>query len=181
MQASQSRVWLRVAILAALLSAFVIPSLLTWNDSTAAAQKGTKPLDKPPEDQTYIGAKQCSACHFDQFIQWRQTKHAKSFEIMPAKYKTDASCLKCHTTGHGEKTGYQGAKTPDLVGTSCEACHGPGSKHAEIAKSFGMKKLSKDEEAYVRSTTYKIMPGNACATCHLAQAHQKHPAYDKKK
>ena len=79
MQTNQSRVLLRVIILAALLLAFVIPSLLTWNDSTAAAQKGTKPLEKPPEDQTYIGAKQCSACHFDQFIQWRQTKHSKAF------------------------------------------------------------------------------------------------------
>jgi hypothetical protein len=163
------------------ISAFVFPSLLTRNDSTEAAQKGTAPLEKPPAGQTYIGTKQCSSCHFDQFMEWRQTKHAKAFDVMPAKYKTDASCLKCHTTGHGEKTGYSGPKTPDLVGASCEACHGPGSEHAKIAKGFGTKKLSEDEEAYVRSTTYKIMPGNACATCHLAQGHKKHPPYDKKK
>jgi hypothetical protein len=181
MQDKRSRVMLRAFLVVALFSAFVIPSLLTHSDSSAAAQKGTAPLEKPPEGQTFIGAKQCSACHFDQYLKWRQTKHAKAFDIMPAKYKTDASCLKCHTTGFGEKTGYQGAKTPDLAGTSCEACHGPGSKHAEIAKSFGMKKLTKDEEAYVRSTTHKILPGNSCVTCHVAQSHKEHPKFEKKK
>ncbi len=138
------------------------------------------PLAEPPEGQTYMGAKQCSACHFDQFLSWKQTKHAKAFEILPAKYKTDESCLKCHTTGFGEDTGYKDAKTPDLVGTSCEACHGPGSKHGEIAKGFGTKKLNKEEEAYVRSTIHKLLPNNACAGCHLAQGHKKHPPYDKK-
>jgi hypothetical protein len=137
------------------------------------------PLAKPPEDQTYIGAKQCASCHFDQFLKWRQTKHAKGFDILPAKYKSDASCLKCHTTGFGEKSGFKDAKTLDLAGTSCEACHGAGSKHAEIAKGFGGKKLTKDEEAYVRSTTHKILPGNACVACHVAQSHQAHPKYDK--
>jgi hypothetical protein len=180
MHGKQSRVLLRVCFLAMVVAVFVSPSLFTRENFMAAAQKGTAPLATPPENQTYIGSKQCSSCHFDQFLKWRQTKHAKAFEIMPAKYKTDASCLKCHSTGFGEKTGYQGPKTPDLAGTSCEACHGPGSKHAEIAKSFGTKKLSKDEQAYVRSTTHKILPGNSCVKCHVAQSHKEHPKYDKK-
>jgi hypothetical protein len=166
--------------IALLLSAFLIPAVLLNSDLTAAQKGAVAPLEKPPENQTYIGAKQCSSCHFDQFLSWRQTKHAKGFEILPAKYKTDASCLKCHSTGFGEPTGFTGAKTPELAGTSCEACHGPSSKHAEIAKSFGTKKLSKDEDAYVRSTTYKVLPGNACVACHAAQSHKKHPPYDKK-
>ena len=104
MQAKQSRVLLRVTILAVLLSAFVIPSLLTWNDSTAAAQKGTKPLEKPPENQTYIGAKQCSACHFRSIPRSGGRRNTRRLStILPAKYKTDASCLKCHTTGHGRE------------------------------------------------------------------------------
>jgi hypothetical protein len=180
MQIVRSRVSLRAGVVAVLLAAYLVPVFLA-DGLTSAAQKGTAaPLAKPPDGQTYIGAKQCSACHFDQFLAWRQTKHAKGFEILPAKYKTDASCLKCHSTGFGEPTGFTGAKTPELAGTSCEACHGPSSKHAEIAKSFGTKKLSKDEEAYVRSTTHKILPGNSCVVCHVAQGHKKHPPYDKK-
>jgi hypothetical protein len=127
-----------------------------------------------------MGAKQCGACHFDQLLQWRQTKHAKGFEILPAKYKKNADCLKCHTTGHGEPTGYVDAKTADLAGTSCEACHGAGSKHGEIAKTFGDKKLTAEEQAYVRSTIYKMQPKNVCVECHLMQSHKTHPPYDKK-
>jgi hypothetical protein len=144
------------------------------------AQGAPKPLDKPPAGQTYVGAKECSSCHFDQFLTWRETKHSKGFEILPAKYQEDKSCLKCHATGHGEPTGFESkAKHPGLVGASCESCHGPGSKHAEIAKSYGKKKLAKDEEAYVRSTIHLMQPKNVCVQCHLSRAHKKHPAYDK--
>jgi hypothetical protein len=157
----------------------LLPELLLRDSAAVTVLLAPQPLSEPPKDQTFTGAKQCGACHFNQYLTWRQTKHAKGFEILPAKYKTDVSCLKCHTTGYGEKTGYKGAATPELVGTSCEACHGPGSKHAEIAKGFGSKKLAKDEEAYVRSTTHKIIPGNACVACHMPQSHKKHPPYDK--
>jgi hypothetical protein len=141
---------------------------------------GQKPLAEPPKGQKYTGAKACSACHFDQYLDWRQTKHAKAFDALPARYQNDESCLKCHTTGFGEETGFKNvATTSALVGASCESCHGPGSKHAEIAKSFGDKKLSQDEEAYVRSTIWKMQPKNVCVTCHLTRAHQKHPDYVK--
>jgi Cytochrome c554 and c-prime len=155
---------------------------LARDSAAVAALAVPQPLAEPPKDQTFMGIKQCSACHFNQFLVWRQTKHAKGFEILPAKYKTDASCLKCHSTGHGEPTGYKDfASTPELAGTACEACHGPGSKHGEIAKGFGNRKLTKEEETYVRSTIYKVRPNNACIGCHLAQTHQKHPPYDKPK
>ncbi len=145
----------------------------SFQDSTPA------PLDSPPEDQTYIGTKQCSACHFDQFMTFRQTKHAKAFEILPEKYREDASCLECHTTGFGEPTGYKDASTADLAGTSCEACHGPGSKHAEIAKEFANKKLSDEESLYVRSTIHKMLPDNSCVKCHKSKGHIPHPEFDK--
>lgn len=148
-------------------------------DVSALAQEPLKPLAEPPADQTYIGSKNCAACHFDQFLAWKQTKHAKAFDLLPAKYKTDTTCLKCHTTGHGEPSGYSGPASTGLVGTSCEACHGPGSKHEEAAKQFGNNKLTPEQQAYVRSTTHKILPGNACVECHIMQSHKKHPPFDK--
>jgi hypothetical protein len=158
----------------------LLPVGLSDHVTALAYQGAPQPLAEPPKDQTYTGAKQCAACHFDQFLTWRQTKHAKGFEILPANYKADASCLKCHSTGHGAATGFKTlAATPELVGTSCEACHGPGSKHGEIAKGFGTKKLTPEEQAYVRSTIHKVLPGNACTTCHLPQGHKKHPPYTK--
>lgn len=138
-----------------------------------------EPLPKPPEGQTFMGSKQCASCHLDQYLAWKKTKHAKAFEILPAKYRADTSCLKCHTTGHGEPTGYKDASTAALAGTSCEACHGPGSKHGEIAKGLANQKLTKEQEAYVRSTIPLTLPGNACIQCHETKAHKKHPPYDK--
>jgi hypothetical protein len=148
----------------------------TFRSATVAQQ----PLAKPPEGQTYVGNKECAACHFDQFMMWRKTPHAKAFEIMPAKYHTDATCLKCHSTGFGEPTGFKSLQqTPNLVGNGCENCHGPGSKHTEIAKSFGQKKLTEQEQKYVRSTIHRMLPKNVCVDCHLASAHKPHPQYDK--
>jgi hypothetical protein len=113
-------------------------------------------------------------------MMWRKTPHAKAFEIMPAKYHTDATCLKCHSTGFGEPTGFKSLQqTPNLVGNGCENCHGPGSKHTEIAKSFGQKKLTEQEQKYVRSTIHRMLPKNVCVDCHLASAHKPHPQYDK--
>ncbi len=133
-----------------------------------------------PEGQTYVGTKECAACHFDQFMAWRQTPHAKAFEILPAKYQSDVSCLKCHTTGHGQPTGFTSLQeTPNLVGNSCEGCHGPGSKHTEVATSLAKQKLTPEQEAQVRGTIHLMLPKNVCVECHLATAHKAHPAYDK--
>jgi hypothetical protein len=149
-------------------------------DTPQLHAQGPKKLDKPPAGQTFIGSKECASCHFDQFLSWRDTKHAKAFDMLPAKYQDDKTCLKCHTTGHGEASGFVSkAQTPALVGASCESCHGPGSKHAEIAKSYGKKKLAKDEEEYVRSTIHLMQPKNVCVDCHLSRAHKKHPTYEK--
>jgi len=128
----------------------------------------------PPADQQYIGTKQCAACHFEQFMKWKTTKHATSFDLLPAQYQTDAKCLPCHTTGFGTATGFTtAAASADLKGTSCEACHGPGSKHAEIAKQFANQKLSAEQEKTVRDSIWKVQPGNVCIRCHIVQGHHE--------
>lgn len=150
-------------------------ALAAQEDSAAQA-----PEPAPPEGQTYIGMKACSACHFEQFLVWRQDKHAQAFTNLPAKYKTDASCLKCHTTGFGEPTGYKTAADADLAAVSCEVCHGPGSKHQEICKPFATAKtLSPQQEKLARDSIYKVQPSNACIECHTAKAHKAHLKYDK--
>jgi len=135
-----------------------------------------------PADQTYTGFKQCASCHLKEFTAWKKTKHfTEAFESLPTKYRKDGECLKCHSTGYGAPTGYKGASTPNLAGTSCEACHGPGSKHDEIAKKFAnKKKLTPEEDQLVRGSIYKTLPDNVCVRCHLSPSHKTHPKYDKK-
>lgn len=168
----RTNAWL--VVVAASLGVVVLSTLLR---ETIIAQE---PLAEPPEGQTYVGTKECAACHFEQFMAWRGTPHAKAFEILPAKYRADETCLKCHTTGFGEPTGFKSIEqTPNLAGNSCEGCHGPGSKHTEVAKTFGQKKLSEQEQAYVRSTIHLMLPKNVCVDCHLATKHQEHPKFDR--
>ena len=134
-----------------------------------------------PADQTYTGSKACSACHFNQYMAWKKTKHCTdAFAKMPAKYKADPSCLACHATGFGADTGFKDeASTPNLAGTTCEACHGPGSKHVEAAKPFISKKPTPEEDKMLCGTIYKVQPQNVCMRCHTSAGHKVHPAYDK--
>jgi len=128
----------------------------------------------PPEGQSYTGLKKCASCHFKQFMAWKKTKHAKSFDLLPSKYQKDAKCLQCHTTGYGEPSGFKDKKsTPNLAGGTCEVCHGPGSEHAKIAEGFGKKKLSEADENAVRDSIWLMLPKNVCVECHKVQAHGK--------
>lgn len=136
----------------------------------------------PPEGQTYIGSKRCSACHFKEFTAWKKSKHAKeAWESVPAKYRTNAECLACHTTGFGRETGFKDlAATPNLVGASCESCHGAGSEHETICKTLTDKKqLTPEEEKQARDSIYRMQPHNVCATCHASRGHKEHPKYTK--
>jgi Cytochrome c554 and c-prime len=154
--------------------AYVFIAAAPASAQPAAAPAAQEPA--PPADQQYIGAKQCAACHFDQFMKWKTSKHAKTFDLLPAKYQADTKCLQCHTTGYGQATGFKtAAASADLKGTTCEACHGPGSKHAEIAKQFANKKLTPEQDKTVRDSIWKIEPTNACIACHVVQGHHDNP------
>ena len=139
-------------------------------ESTAAEEPA------PPADQKYTGTKQCASCHFDQFMKWKSSKHATTFDLLPAEYQADAKCLACHTTGFGKETGFKtAAASADLKGTSCEACHGPGSKHGEIAQQFANQKLTAEQEKTVRDSIWKMNPKNVCISCHMVQGHHESP------
>lgn len=145
----------------------------------ATAEQAEEPA--PPADQTYTGSKRCASCHFEQFMTWRKTLHAKAFENIPSKYKrgADPACFQCHITGYGHPGGYKGASTPDLLGVTCESCHGPGSKHEEVAKQFAdAKTLTPEQKQAANDSIWRIIP-NVCSKCHLMQGHKEHMPYDK--
>jgi hypothetical protein len=163
--------------LAVALMAFVYGALVSDVQSQPpAAEEAAEPA--PPAGQTYTGVKRCASCHFKQFMSWKKSKHSTdSFKVLPEKHQADKECLPCHTTGFGQPTGFKDVESsPNLAGTTCEACHGPGSEHEKVCEKFkNKKKLDPDEDKAARDSIYKIVPGNVCIRCHAEQAHKTTP------
>ena len=146
----------------------LVATVLSGGWQTIAASQAA-----PPADQAYVGTKKCASCHFEQYMTWKKTKHALSFENLPATYKTNTTCLKCHSTGYGAASGFKdAAATPDLVGNSCENCHGPGSEHCKIAAKFeGKKTLTSEEQQQAKGSIWRSPPDNV-RKCHMAVIHK---------
>ncbi len=94
--------------------------------------------DITTEENKYVGVDACIDCHEDIVnIFKKNSKKAhsdKSIKKMRPKL-TEAEyngCLKCHTTGYGEASGFVSfTKTPELGMVGCESCHGMGYLHAQ--------------------------------------------------
>jgi hypothetical protein len=139
----------------------------------AAAEAAPEPA--PPAGQEYTGAKRCASCHFDEYMKWSKSGHSKALQLLPANFQKDPKCLKCHTTGYGEPTGFQSMpNSAALAGVGCEICHGPGSIHEEVSKPFAqVKNLTPDQEKTLRDSIWKMTPKNVCVECHQVQAHKE--------
>lgn len=175
--------WAYVATVCALVGVGVLTAMGVFNSASAQPPIKDAAADPaPPEGQTYTGAKKCSSCHFKQYTAWKKSKHATdAWDKLPEKYQADPECINCHATGYGQETGFKdAASSPNLKGTSCEACHGPGSEHEKVCKKYkDVKKLSPEQDKEARDSIYRILPGNICSRCHTSQGHKEHPKYDK--
>ncbi len=137
-----------------------------------------------PAGPDYVGMTKCKMCHAKQYKAWAETKHAKAFaslkaadeatikkmaDTLKAEVKdhpeTNEACVSCHVTGYKKPGGYPAAdslKTAAVTNVTCEACHGPGSKHV------------KSTMAEKKKTMEAGMPTAAtCQTCHTAEISPK--------
>jgi cytochrome c553 len=146
---------------------------------------------KASTEYSFVGTKNCKKCHIKQFKSWKETKMAKAFEVLkpgeraeakkkagldPAKdYTTDAECLACHTTGYGKPGGFVSLeKTPQLVGVSCETCHGAGGEYTKKQyMSFKNKNYKLAE--LVKVGLVSPVTAETCISCH----NEKSPFYKK--
>lgn len=145
------------------------------------------------EKAKYVGYKKCGGCHKSQRDSWKETKHAKAFESLkpgakveakkkagldPNKdYTKDEKCLKCHTTGYGQRGGYKEGisktKAKYLVGVTCEMCHGAGDRYRRLHRKAGssFKKTGKStpraELAKLGQNVSTEAIKNACYSCHM--------------
>lgn len=158
---------------------------------------------------TYVGSSKCKKCHIATNRSWKKTKMGKAFETLkpgvaaevktkhglnPAKdYTTDATCLKCHTTGFGHEGGYvipdpndkrAVRKAKKMAGVGCESCHGPGSAYIKVFEEiFKSKRKYKVEELY--AVGLKKIDATTCTGCHNSEGPTVKEGYtfdfDKKK
>ena len=105
----------------------------------------------------YLGSRSCLHCHSEISHEWEESRHGKAIESLVAKKKeNDTDCLPCHVTGMNKNIigGFVSMyENPGMAGVQCEACHGPGARHAQ---GWGKIKLQKITE-------------NTCRQCHTAE------------
>lgn len=168
----------------------VVAPAVAGEESTVTAAATLIPALTGDQEHNYVGNKKCKKCHMKEYKSWKETKKAKTFELLkpgqaseakqkanldPGKdYTKDESCLKCHATGFGMTGGYAVPDPSDeeavkkskvLAVVGCESCHGPGSNfikvHEEIKKS---KRTYTDEEMYAAGL--KKIEEATCKRCH---------------
>ena len=117
-----------------------------------------------PQDHQFEGGRTaCRRCHIKQYRSWEATPHATALEKLPAESSSDPACLKCHTTGYGEASGFSSVEDkPDLAGVTCESCHGAGSGYKD-------RETMQDRDAAVAAGL--LIPDEAtCTGCHNAES-----------
>lgn len=125
----------------------------------------------------FIGSQKCQSCHEKSYDIWKKSGHGRAYDTLakldpPRDF--DPECLSCHVTGwHPTKffpyeTGYESReKTPHLINTGCEDCHGPGQKHAEAETGDNKEpKEMKEKLCKALVITKAESKKQQCATCH---------------
>ncbi|PIQ97641.1 MAG: cytochrome C-554 [Nitrospinae bacterium CG11_big_fil_rev_8_21_14_0_20_56_8] len=152
---------------------------------------------KIPKKPKFVGAVKCNgSCHDPYYQAWKDSPHGHTYTLLkpgerveakkrvkldPEKdYTTNPLCLRCHTTGYGQKGGFQPAgttnkkgkdisspidpKEPNLEQVGCEMCHsvaGGGQFRVVMKNTKGDFKKS-DTEKYGQRWDYS----NVCTRCH---------------
>ncbi len=83
----------------------------------------------------YSSAKSCAECHESEYEKWQNTTHSFALQTLKQKKSDyDPECLTCHTTGFQQYNGFWNyERTPKMGDVQCEACHGGGIKHINMA------------------------------------------------
>ncbi|MFZ5433364.1 MAG: multiheme c-type cytochrome [Calditrichota bacterium] len=159
-----NRTWMKIALATMVMLVLSLGATLAIAEDAPAAEAAKTPA--------FVGSKSCKACHMGEkkgkmWEIWMESTHAKSMASLNAeKGETkDPKCLKCHTTGYGEATGYgyegmdEAAASPEGLGAvGCESCHGPGSEYKAM-------KVMKDRDAAVAAGMW-IPTEATCKKCH---------------
>ena len=138
---------------------------------------GLRPVPHPLAETNgqFIGSKKCATCHEKSYDIWRERQgtpgHTRRWKKLDPPRNFDPECISCHVVGwHPTKyfpyvSGYESKeKTPHLIDTGCEDCHGPGEKHA-AAESGGDTALQEKLRKTIIMTKAESKK-QQCYSCH---------------
>ena len=141
----------------------------SWT-TTNANNLGASASFRLMQNNSYVGQANCAGCHADKYNGWTNTPHSYAIKELlnpdgSFSGHASSSCLKCHTVGYGQPTGYvyagtnAASYTSPLANVGCENCHGPAGWHKASEKDMITPAVSIDPAI--------------CGSCH--QGH--HPQY----
>ena len=154
-----------------------------------------EPDAKMPDKPLYTGSEMCGGrCHDPWYQAWKATPHARTYAALKpgvsaafkrqsrldpnADYTGNPNCLRCHTTGYGQKGGFMPGKTliskssPNMEQVGCEMCHTSrgGAQVRVIMKRTKGNFKRPDIERWGARYDYE----NVCHRCH-GHAKSPHP------
>lgn len=145
-----------------------------------AEEKAVK--DKYPK---YVGSTKCDgSCHDPWYKAWKDSPHGKTYELLKKgvkvaekkkagledkDYTTDPKCLRCHTTGYGEKGGYEvgmpiSPDEPNLENVGCEMCH--TARGGSITRVTMKEEKKNFKRTAVEKEGLRYDFENVCKKCH---------------
>jgi len=105
------------------------------NEHNREAFKDRLPPPVEKGQASYIGAEACSDCHDEAYEFWKHTPHSSAYASLSTQHKEfNLDCVSCHVTGYEKPGGTTVTHVDRLTDVQCEACHGPGSRHAKDPK-----------------------------------------------
>ncbi len=141
---------------------------------------GVLPISHPTGNK-FVGSETCGECHTTAYEIWEGTPHHHATEsiVNPPNDRGgihrhfDPECVSCHVTGwnpqqyYPYESGYANlADSEHLLGSGCENCHGPGSKH--VAAEYG--DMEADNEMLEQLRQQMVLPlaraRDKCLECH---------------
>ena len=137
---------------------------------------GLRPAPHPllETNGRFVSSAKCESCHEESYDVWKKSKHAHAYDTLakldpPRNF--DPECVSCHVVGWHPTgffpytSGYESLqKTPELINTGCEDCHGPGEKHCTVELGHNEQLQKKLRKAVV--ITKEESKKQQCVTCH---------------
>ena len=141
------------------------------------AALGLRPATHPTGNE-FVGTSKCGECHTTAHAIWEKTPHAHATEsiVHPPERSMarhfDPECISCHVTGWNPqkyrpyKSGYETLEgSPELHGSGCENCHGPGSEHVRVEEDANADKKQLEELRIAMRLTLANAQ-DKCLECH---------------